>query len=143
MFVSVGFYPARDYKPLVEFGGIRRWGSKRLVLADEEVDTLVGCLPAKRDSICVGGESVTIKYEIGNYRIHTKRRRGSARLFICTEYISPTQLDMDYLVRVFNVVQQQLRDYLIALPEVLSYVTSFLTSLSYIEPMPNASKNID
>ena len=49
---------------------------------------------------------------------------------------------MDYLVRVIRVVQH-LRDYIIALPDVLSYVTSYLTSVSHVEPTPDASKNID
>ena len=55
----------------------------------------------------------------------------------------PENGNMDYLVRLFHVVQQQLRDYIIAMPDVLSYVTSSLTSVSYIEPVPNASKSID
>jgi len=50
---------------------------------------------------------------------------------------------MDYLVRVIHIIQQQLRDYIIALPDVLSYMTSSVTSTSYTEPAPNASKNID
>jgi len=56
------------------------------------------------------------------------RRHGSARLFLGTEYISLTQPDMDYLVRVFPIMQQELRYYLIAMPDVLSYVTSSLAS---------------
>jgi len=42
---SVGFYPARDYQPLVEFGTIRRCGSKSIILTDEQVFTLAECLP--------------------------------------------------------------------------------------------------
>jgi len=33
--VSVGFYPVRDYLPLVEFGVIRSCGSKAIILTDE------------------------------------------------------------------------------------------------------------
>jgi len=50
---------------------------------------------------------------------------------------------MDYLLRVFHILKQQLRDYISALPDVLSYVTSSLVSASYVEPPPNASTNID
>jgi len=50
---------------------------------------------------------------------------------------------MDNPVRVFHVIQQQLRIYIIALPDVLSYVTSSLILVSYFEPEPNASKKID
>jgi len=50
---------------------------------------------------------------------------------------------MDYLVRVFPIIQQQFRVYIIAMPDVLSYVTSSLASTSFVEPPPNASTNID
>ena len=67
-------------------------------------------------------------------------RHGPARLCVGTKYISLTQPDMDYLVRVLHILQQHLRDYITALPDVFSYVTLSLTSVSYIEPLPNASK---
>jgi len=34
-YVSVGFYPASDYLPLVEFGVIRSCGSKAIILTDK------------------------------------------------------------------------------------------------------------
>ena len=87
-YMSVGFYPARDYQPLVEFGAIRRGGSKPLILIDEQVAELVDCLPAILDSMCIGGNRVNIKCESGNFRLHVPKRHGSARLFVGTEYIS-------------------------------------------------------
>jgi len=142
-YVSVGFYPARDYQPLVEFGAIRRGRSKSLILADEQVAALANCLPAIRDSMCVRGDRVVIKCESGNFRLNTPKRYGSARLFVGTEYISLTQPDMDYLLRIFPILQQQLRDYINALLDVLSYVKSSLASTSFVEPQANDSTNID
>jgi len=142
-YVSVGYYPARDYQPVVEFGAIRRGGSKCLILAYEQVASMVACLPSIRDSLCVGGDRVVIKCEIGNFRLHNPRRHGSAMLFVGTEYISLTQPDMDYLVRVFHISQQQLRLYISAMPDVLSYVTSSLYSTTFVEPPPNAVKFIN
>ena len=142
-YVSVGYYPARDYQPLVEFGAIRRGGSKCLILADEQVAALADCLPSIRDSMCVGGDRVVIKCESGNFRLHTPRRHGSARLFVGTEYISLTLPDMDYLLRVFHILQQQLRVYLSVLLDVLSYVTSSSASTTYVDPAPNASTFIN
>jgi hypothetical protein len=44
--VSVGFYSARDYLPLVEFGVLRRGGGRKtLILSDEQVDVLAETLP--------------------------------------------------------------------------------------------------
>jgi len=93
--------------------------------------------------MCVGGDRVVIKCESGNFRLHTPKRLGSARLFVGTEYISLTQHDMDYLVRVFPILQQQLLEYISALSDVLSYVTSSLASTSFVEPPPNASTFIN
>ena len=90
-----------------------------------------------------GGDQVTRCESIGNFWLQTTRNRGSVRLCLGVEYISLTQPDMDYLVRVIRLVEQQLSDYIIALPDVLSYVISSLTSVSYVEPVPDASKNID
>jgi len=142
-YMSVGYYPARDYQPLVEFGAIRRGGSKSFIFANEQVAAMADCLPAVRDSMCVGGDRDVFKCESGNIRLHTPRRHGSARLFVGTDYISLTQPDMHYLVRVFPIMQQQLRVYLITMPVVLSYVTSSLVSPTYVEPPPTASTFIN
>ena len=125
----------------MEFGAIRRGRSKFIILGDEQVDTLVECLPVKRDSMC-GGDRVTRCQSVGNFWLQTTQKRGSARLCLGAEYVSLTQPDMDYLARVFQFVQQMC-DHILALPDVFSYVTASLTSVSYIDPMPNASKHID
>ena len=44
---------------------------------------------------------------------------------------------------MFSIVQQQLRDYIRALQDVLPYVTANLTSVTYVEPAPDASKNMN
>ena len=63
-----------------------------------------------------------------------------ARQYSDSQYITLTLTDIDYLARMFSVVQQQLRYYTVAMPDVLSYVTTALTSVTYVEPAPNASK---
>jgi hypothetical protein len=44
-YVSVGFYPARDYRPLVEFGHVRRERPTILIVNDRHVKTLAEVLP--------------------------------------------------------------------------------------------------
>jgi len=68
--------------------------------------------------MCVGGDRVIIKCEILNFRLHTPQRHGSAKLIVGKEYLSLTQPDMDYVVRVLHIIQQQFRDYIIPLPDV-------------------------
>jgi len=67
MYVCVGFYPARDYQPLVEIGAIRRGPSKSLILTDKRVATLADCLYALRDSMSVGRDRVIITFMSGNF----------------------------------------------------------------------------
>jgi len=57
--VSVGFYPAHDYLPLVEYGVIRRGGGpKTPILSDEQVDAMAEGLPMLWDAMCSGETSV-------------------------------------------------------------------------------------
>jgi len=146
-YVTVSFYPARGYLPLVEFGDIRSCGPKAIILADEQVYTLAQCLPDFADSMCKEGKEVvppTIKCESDNFRLGMPiRRRGLTRLYVDSEYICLTSLDQHYLARMFNIVHQQMPDYVAALPDLLSYVTMSLASVVYVEPMPNASAHIN
>ena len=58
-YVSVGFYPARDYLPLVDFGVVRRGGGRKtLILSDEQVDAQAEALPTLWDDMCSGETSV-------------------------------------------------------------------------------------
>ena len=67
--MSVGFYSARDYQPLVEFGTIRRCGSKSIIVTDEQVFTLAVFLPKIHESLYKGeDEAVVIKSESGSFR---------------------------------------------------------------------------
>jgi len=86
--VSVGFYPARDYLPLVEFGVIRSCRSKAIILTYKQVYTLAQCLPAVADVMSKEGEEVetpVIKCESNKFRLGMwKRRRGFTVTLLCT-----------------------------------------------------------
>jgi len=85
--VSVGSYPARDYLPLVEFGGFRRGGEPNtLLLSDEQMDALAEVLQMLRDAICNGETSVGVA---GARAVNFGSRR-TARLFVDSQYISLT-----------------------------------------------------
>ena len=77
------------------------------------------------------------------FRLSPTKNCGLARLYFVTQYISLTILDLQYHARKFHIVQQQLRGYTTALPDVLSNVTSSLTSVTYVEPVPDTSNVID
>ena len=79
----------------------------------------------------------------GAFRLSPPKKFGSSRLYFGTKYISLTILDLQYLARMFHIVQQQLSDYTNALLDVLSYVTLSVTSVTYVEPVSYASDHID
>ena len=145
--MSVGFYAARVYLPLVEFGVIRSCGSKAIILTDDQVYTLAQCLPAIADGICKEGKEVgtpVMKCESSKFPLGMpKRRRCLTRLYVGSDYICLTSLDLHYLAQMFNIVHQQMRDYVFALSDLLSYVTMSLTSVVYVAPMPNVSAHIN
>ena len=110
-YVSVVFYPARNYLPLVEFGVFRRGGGhKTLILSDEQVEALAEALPTLRDDMRCGETSVGgRRCESGAFRLDSTRSRRTARLYVDSQFISLTLQDIEILSRMFSIVQQ-LRD---------------------------------
>ena len=134
--MSVGSYPARDYVPLVEFEVVRRGGGpKTFILIDEQVDTMAERLPMLRDAMCSGETSVGgVGCESGAFQLDVTRSRRTARLYVDSQYISLTLHDIDYPSRMYSFVQNQFRDYIVSLQDVLLYVTTTLTSVTYVDP---------
>jgi hypothetical protein len=101
-YVSLGFYPARDYLPLVEFGVIRRGGGpKTLILKDKQVDAMAEGLSMLRDAMCsaetsVGGRGCAS----GAFRLDVTRIRRTARLYVDCQYIPITLKDRLSLAHV-------------------------------------------
>ena len=117
-------------------------GPKPLILSDEQVDVLAETLPTLREDMFSGG-AVGCRCESGGFRLDVTRSRQTARLYVDSQLISLTLQDIEYLIRMFNILQQQLRDSIVALQDVLPFVTNTLTSVTYVEPSPDASKNVD
>ena len=92
--------------------------------------------------MCSGGAR-GCRCESGAFRLDVTRSGRTARLYVDSQFISLTLQDIEYLSRIFNIVQQQLRDYIVALQDVFPFVTNTLTSVTYVELSPDASKNLD
>jgi len=66
-YVSVGFFPARDYQPFLEFGSVKNHGSTILILDDRQVNKMAECLSRICESMC-GNEQYGCKK--GDFRQH-------------------------------------------------------------------------
>ena len=78
----------------------------------------------------------------GDFRLNTTGSYKIAQFYLDKQYIGSRLGDLQYLWRIFHVLQNQLNVYTISLLDVLAYVTVALTSVNYVEPAPNASKHI-
>ena len=100
-------------------------------------------MPKEREAMCSGETSFGgRRCESGAFKLNLTRSRRTARLYVDSLFISLTLQDIEYLSRMFGVVQQQLRDYIVTLQDVSPYVTATLTSVTYVETPPDAYKNI-
>ena len=48
-YISVGFYPTQNYRPMVEFGGSK---IKPVILTEQHVATMAECLPKICEAMC-------------------------------------------------------------------------------------------
>jgi len=67
-YVSVGFYPNRDYQTFVEFGSVKKNGYTILIPDDRQVNKMAECVPRICESMC-GNEQYGCKE--GNIRPNT------------------------------------------------------------------------
>jgi len=87
-----------------------------------------------------GNEQYGCKEDV--FRLNTTGSYRIARLYLDKQYIGLGLGDLQYLSRMFHVVQNQLNMYTLSLPDVLAYVTVALTSSNYIETAPNTNKHV-
>jgi len=73
----------------------------------------------------------------GNFRLNTTGSYRGGRLYLDKQYISLRLVDLQYLSRMFHVIQIQLNAYILSLPDVVAYTTTVYTSVNFI-----ASKHI-
>jgi hypothetical protein len=134
--VSVGFYPARNYEPMVVFGSVR---NNPIIVTETQVRFLAEHITRMCESLC-NNESTSFKD--GYLRLTTTGSIKAARLYLGKQYMSLKLQELRYIRDMFCIIHNQQILYLRALPDVLSYVTAAQSSANYIEPHINASNDI-
>jgi len=77
-----------------------------------------------------------------DFRVNTTGSYRIAQLYLGKHYIGLRIGDLQYLSRMFHVLENQLKVYNLSLLDVLANVTVSLTSVNYVEPATNTSKHI-
>ena len=137
-YVSVGFYPAQNYQPLVEFGGAK---PLPMVLTADYVATMAVRLPSLVEATCQNeqyqcrpDDKVFIMNTTGSYR--------DARVTLDKHSLSFKLHELRNLLYKFYVVRNQLFMYTEAMSDVQSYVNAAMASENYVEPAPSAHRSV-
>ena len=113
-YISIGYYPARNYQPLVEIGCPEK---NPILLNDRHVRFMAEHLPAQCDALCndVRYSSADEDFKMkstGTYRV--------ARVYLGTRYISFKVHELRYLSYIFFIVHNQLTRYTEAMADVMN-----------------------
>ena len=120
----MGFYPTKNYQPLVEIGCAN---SNPLILSDLHVKTLAEHLPAHCDALC-HDEHFNVRE--GDLKMTTSATYKTAILSLGARKNKKSWKlhELRYLSYIFYIVQNQLIKYTEAIPDVMNYVISTISS---------------
>jgi len=133
--VSVGFYPACNYLPYVEFGGTR---ILPLVLPTDYVNVVTEQLPGLVKAMC-RNEQYAWCSEDGDFKIHITRAYRTARFAYAKHWISLKLPELRSLKYIFHMIVNQLNMFTEGLCDVHAYVHSAMASCDFIEPVTSKS----
>jgi hypothetical protein len=136
-YVSVGFYPARDYRPFVEFGGARKMP---LLLNDQKLQTMALHITALCAALC-NNENYTAKD--GDFRMHTTGSYRVARVYIGKLYMSFTLDELRHRSYIMYMIRHQMTFYTAANADVITYANTAHGSTTCVEPHANAHASIN
>jgi hypothetical protein len=137
-YVSIAFYPAMVYVPMVEFGGSK---TAPIRLSEQQLSVLVDHLPRLCDALCAN-EHYTSGIRDDGFSIITTSFRNARMCLDRHTNITYKLQDLRYLNYIMPIVVGQLVRYTSAMIDVMTYALSAMASVDYIEPLPSYSKNI-
>jgi len=134
-YVSIAFYPTRNYEPMFEIGA----PDKTPLLTETQVRFMSEHLTAQCDALC--NDEYYIARD-ADFKMNTCGGYRVARVSVGKQYIFFKLHELRYLSYIFFMIHNQLIRYSQSLPDVLTYVTLALNSNTYVEPRLDANKDI-
>ena len=135
-YISVGFYPARNYE-------IGSPNVRPILLTHQRVKTLAEHLPAQVDALW---RDEFYNVLDGDFAMHSASPYKTAILALGTETDRKAVFlklsEFRYLTYIFPIVQNQLVKYTEAMADVMTYVLTIINSITFDEPSPTANRNI-
>jgi hypothetical protein len=87
-----------------------------------------------------GNEQYSWKDDV--FRLTTIGSYKTARHYLDKQYINYKLHELQVLSNMLHIIQNQLSIYTDAMPDVMAYSITALTSVDYVEPTPYMSKRI-
>ena len=135
-YVSVAYYPARDYQPLAENGGAKKLPP---LLNVQQLQTMADNITAMCDALC------TNEYYMkdGDFRMITTCSYRVARVYLGKQYMTFTYEDLRNLAYIMYMIQNQMTFYIAAMTGVIAYIDTAHSSTTYVEPPSTANTSIN
>ena len=123
-YVSVGYYPARDYQPLAEFGGAKKLP---LLLNVQQLQTMAENIAALCDALC------TNEYYVkeGDFRMNTTGSYRFARVYLGKQHMTFTY-ELRNLAYIMYMIENQMTFYIAAMTDVIAYIDTAHSFTTYV-----------
>jgi len=135
--LSVGYYPARGYQPLAEFGVAKKLP---LLLNAQQLQTMADNIAALCNALATNEHFST---KDGDFKINTTGSYKIARVYIDKQCLSYTYEDLRNLAYIMYMIQNQLTFYTAVMTDVIAYIDTAHDSVTFVEPPSTANKAIN
>jgi len=136
-FVAVGYYPARGYQPLANFGGAKKLplllDAQQLQTVAENIATLCNALSANDH----------FSKKDGDFKMNTTGSYRIARVYLGKQYWSFTYEELRNLAYIMYMVQNQMTFYTAAMTDVIAYMDTAHDSVTFVESPSTVNKSIN
>jgi len=136
-FVSLGFYPARGYQPLAEFGGAKKLP---LLLNAQQLQTMADNIVALCNALATNEHFST---KNGDFKMNITGSYRIARLYLDKQFLSYTYQELRNLAYIMYMIQNQLTFYTAAMNDVIAYIDTAHDSVTFVDPQSTANKSIN
>jgi len=135
--VSVGFYPARGYQPLAEFGGAKKLP---LFLNAQQLQTMADNIASLYNALSTNEHFST---KDGDFKMNTPGSYRIARVYLDKQFLSFKYEELRNLAYIMYMIQNQMTFYTAAMTDVIAYIDTAHDSVTFVEPPSTANKSIN
>ena len=128
-YISVGFYPTRNYQPLVELGVPEKIP---IILTDNHMRFLVEHLPRQITGLCTNVYYPCSDVNEEGLRMNSTGSFRDAREYLGKQFMSFKLNELRHLPYILFIVINRLTHYTEEMPDMKNYVTAALYSDTYI-----------